>query len=258
MQMPINARANTNVSVLPPGDERLPLFARLRDVIASRIAALEWSAGQAIPSEQELARTYGVSVHTLRRAVDQLVREGLLERKQGSGTYVRRPSFDASLFRWFNFGDKSSDGGRTVPESRILERKVIAAPDDIAAKLKLKKPSKLVQILRLRLWGGMPVVTESVCLSYGRYKSLIAMDEHEVGPLMYPLYEHRFGQIVTSVEDELSLGQADARHAPLLGVRIGDPVVIVERLSLGVDGTPIDWRRAYGRGDRFRYRVRLT
>ena len=249
---------NEDLVVLTLGEKRLPLFARLRDALASRIAALEWSAGEVIPSEQQLAQAYGVSVHTLRKAVDQLVREGLLERKQGSGTYVRRPSFDSSLFRWFNFGAASSPCCRTVPESRIVERKVMRASDDLAASLRIRQTSKVIRLLRLRLWSGEPVVTENIYVSYARYKSLLTMDEHEIGPLMYPLYEHKFGRVVTSVEDELSLGRADALHSRLLNVKLGDPLVIVDRTSFSVDQIPIDWRRAYGRGDRFRYRVRLS
>lgn len=244
--------------MLPASDDRLPMHARLRDALASRIAALEWAAGEAIPSEQELARTYSVSTSTMRKAIEHLVREGLLERKQGVGTFVRRPSFDGSLFRWFNFEDASTGGGRTVPESRLLEREVVSASPDVAKALRLPEGAKVVRVLRLRLWAGNPVISEDLYLPHPLFDRFVAMDEQEIGPLLYPVYERVFGQVVASVEDELSLGRADALRARLLDVEPNDPLIVVDRTSFAADGAPIDWRRAYGRSDRFRYRVRLT
>lgn len=239
-----------------PVDERLPLYARLRDELAARIAASEWPPGFAIPAEQELATAYRVSVSTIRRAIEQLVAEGLLERKQGSGTYVRRPSFDGSLFRWFNFED-SAGGGRIVPESRLLRRSVVTAPEKVAAQLQLGPERKAVRVLRLRLWQGQTIVTEDLYLPYPRYERFIELSEQDIGPLFYPVYERVFGDLVTAVTDEISVGRADRIRAKLLGIEVGAPVVHVDRLSLRRDGTVVDTRRAYGRADRFRYRVTL-
>ncbi len=91
-------------------DNRLPAYARLRDTLASRIANGEWTADQPIPSEARLAKEYGLSVGTVRKGVDGLVGEGLLERRQGSGTYVKAPAFDATLFRFFQW--REVDGGQ--------------------------------------------------------------------------------------------------------------------------------------------------
>jgi GntR family transcriptional regulator len=121
------------VGMSPTEDHRLPRYASIRDSLAARIAAKEWAPDSVIPSEADLAREYRTSINTLRRATEQLVREGLLERRQGSGTFVRKPSFDASLFRWFHF--TAADGTITVPESRILKRTKILATEHLALKL---------------------------------------------------------------------------------------------------------------------------
>ncbi|MGO4670799.1 GntR family transcriptional regulator [Bosea sp. 2RAB26] len=239
-------------------DERLPLHARLRDALASRIASLEWEAGQTIPSEQVLTREYGVSTNTVRKAVEQLMREGLLERRQGSGTFVRRPSFDGSLFRWFNFKDAASNAGKTVPESRLLKREIMEPDAEVAAALRLPPGAQVLKVLRLRLWAGEPAISEDLFLPLPRFARFADLPEAEIGPLLYPVYEREFGQVVAAVEDELSLGHADATRAALLNVPVGDPIIVVERTSMDANGAPIDWRRAYGRGDRFRYKVRLT
>ena len=100
------------------GDPRLPIYLRLRDELAGKIAAQEWRAGEAIPSESDLAGRYGVAVGTLRKTLDLLVAEGLLERAQGKGTFVRRPRFDSSLFRFFRFQNQA--GERRIPQGRVL------------------------------------------------------------------------------------------------------------------------------------------
>lgn len=237
-------------------DERLPLYARLRDALAAQIASLAWPAGSLIPPEHELARQFGVSVHTLRRAVQQLVDEGLLDRRQGSGTYVRRPTFDGSLFRWFNFED-ASGGPKTVPESRLLSRTVRPVPPHVAPLLGVALNSEIIHVLRLRLWSGDPMVVEELHLPYPRCAAFLDASEQEIGPLLYPAYERLLGEVVTSVVDEVSIGHADAEVARLLHVDEGDPVAQVDRTTRRSDATAIEWRRAYGRADRFRYRVTL-
>src|SRR4051794_3894243 len=110
-------------------DIRLPLYQRLRDEIAQQIARNVWRPGETIPTEAELASSHGLAVGTVRKALDALVADGLIERRQGRGTFVRRPNFDASLFRFFRYQGPS--GAPIVPEGRILAREVLAAPPSV-------------------------------------------------------------------------------------------------------------------------------
>jgi GntR family transcriptional regulator len=195
-------------------------------------------------------------VQTLRRSVQQLVDEGLLDRRHGSGTYVSRPSFDSSLFRWFNFED-AAGGPKTVPESRLLERSVQPVPAHVCGPLGVSPASKVVHILRVRLWAQEPIVVEDLYLPYPKYAGFVDLDEREIGNLLYPAYERLFGDIATSVTDEVSIGYASAQLAKLMRIAVKDPVVHVDRTTHRADGSAMEWRRAYGRADRFRYRVTL-
>jgi GntR family transcriptional regulator len=236
-------------------DQRLPIYARIRDSLAARIAAREWAPDSAIPSEAELAKEYDTSINTLRRATEQLVREGLLERRQGSGTFIRKPSFDASLFRWFHF--TSTDRTVTVPESRILKRTKIQATEHLAVKLGVARRSSVLHMVRMRLWAGEPVVVEDIYFPLPLFERMMTMSEKEIGPLFYPIYEREFGALVSQVEDDISIGVADGRHAELLELKRGDPVAIIERSTMRLDGSVIEWRRAHGRADRFHYKLRM-
>src|SRR5579875_3280084 len=136
-------------------DGRLPRYQRLRDEMVALIAARHWGPGEAIPTEQALAQSYGLAVGTVRKAVDVLVAEGLLERFQGRGTFVRRASFASSLFRFFRF--QSEAGERRIPESRILKRDVLDAPSAPAAGLQIETGAPVIRLTRLRLLDSAPL-----------------------------------------------------------------------------------------------------
>ncbi|MGF7192040.1 DNA-binding GntR family transcriptional regulator [Robbsia andropogonis] len=101
-------------------DDRLPRYLKLRDEIAARIAALEWQPDQALPTEMELSYAYGVAIGTVRKAIDVLEQEGHLERFQGRGTFIRRASFDQSLFRFLDSSVRTDNGAlRKAASSRV-------------------------------------------------------------------------------------------------------------------------------------------
>lgn len=234
-------------------DRRLPAYARLRDQLAARVASGEWGPDQALPSENRLAAEYALSVGTVRKAIEQLVGEGLLERRQGSGTYLRKPAFDATLFRFFQLRNQTGEGA-TIPESRLLLRTEIAAPPELAA---LLGDYRLIRIERVRSFGGAPVLAEEIFVPQSRFAGLVEIPEAEIGPLLYPLYFERFGIFIASATDELTFDEADGRAAQHLGLAARDPVAVIERTACDIERRPVEWRRAQGSARRFRYRTEL-
>ncbi|GAJ92633.1 GntR family transcriptional regulator [Agrobacterium sp. SHOUNA12C] len=234
-------------------DDRLPRYQRLRDDLAARINRQEWRPGESIPSEAELSATYGVAVGTVRKAIDQLVADGVVERHQGRGTYVRRARFNSSLFRFFRF--QSESGERRVPESRILRRESIAAPSAVASALRLREGDPVISLSRLRLIGGVPLLAEEIWLERSRFEALLTIDTSEFGDLLYPLYEERCEQVVVSAEETLTVEIAPPLQARLLGLEPGSPLVVIERVAFDLERRPLEWRRSRGPADRFRYHV---
>ncbi len=237
------------------GDARLPLYQRLAEALKSTIVDQRWRPGARLPSEKELATRYNVAPGTARQAVSQLTEEGILERRHGSGTFVRKPTFDASLFRFFRFQDK--EGEREIPESRILNREVIPAPLAVSNALELEPESPVISISRLRLLSGQPVIAEEVWLDHTRFEAFMEMNEDDIGPLLYPLYDSHFGQIVARAKEYLTVEVAGSTYSHLLGISPTTPVIVIERLALGFDGRPIEWRRSRGRADRFQYHINI-
>src|ERR1700692_3238810 len=139
-------------------DSRLPRYHRRRDELASRIAERRWQPGDAIPTEQELAQSFDLAVGPVRKAIDLRVAEGLLERFQGRGTFVRRASFDGSLFRFFRF--QSLIGERRIPKTHTLTRDVIEAPSAVSTILQIAPNASVIRMSRLRLIEDNPVLAE--------------------------------------------------------------------------------------------------
>jgi GntR family transcriptional regulator len=238
-----------------PAEDRLPRYQRLRDEMVALIAARHWRPGEAIPTEQALASSYDVAVGTVRKAVDLLVAEGLLERFQGRGTFVRRASFDSSLFRFFRF--QTRQGERRIPESRILRREVVDAPSAVAATLQISGSARVIQMSRLRLIDGVPMLAEEIWLPYVRFAAFAQMDLNDVGDLLYPVYEAQCNQVVASATETLTVEAIGPLHARLLHIEPGTPAVVIERLAYGYDRQPLEWRRSRGPASEFIYQAEI-
>lgn len=234
-------------------DTRLPYYQRLRDHLAEQIAKNRWRPGEAIPTEAALSAEYHLSTGTVRKAIDALVSEGVLERQQGRGTFIRRPQFQSSLFRFFRF--QTASGERQVPESRILSIEPVDAPSAVAQALGLPAEAQVIRIVRVRLLDEQPLLAEEIWLPRSRFQPLLGIDLSQQGPLLYPIYEDVCGQVVAYAEETLTAESVADTHARLLQVAVGSPVVVIERLARDYAGTPLEWRRSRGHAEHFRYSV---
>ncbi|WP_026259261.1 GntR family transcriptional regulator [Uliginosibacterium gangwonense] len=235
------------------GDQRLPLYQQLRDDLARRIAAGEWLPDEAIPTEAEIKTAYNIAIGTVRKAVDALVAEGLLERSQGKGTFVRRPRFDASLFRFFRF--QNAAGEKIRPKSRILARTVEYPAQVIATSLGLGARVKAIRLLRLRVVENEPFLIEEIWLPRARFSALLDLALEDFGDLLYPLYESRCKQVVASAQETLTVELASPPFTDYLKVPPSTPLVVIERIAYGYDKQPLEWRASRGAAERFKYHV---
>ncbi|ROO36799.1 GntR family transcriptional regulator [Pseudomonas sp. 7SR1] len=238
-----------------PSDVRLPLYQRLRDQLAEQIANNRWRPGEAIPTEAALSAEHQLSTGTVRKAIDALVSEGILERQQGRGTFIRRPQFQSSLFRFFRF--QSASGERRVPESRILSIEPVTAPSAVAQALGLPADAPVIRIVRVRLLDVKPVLAEEIWLPRSRFQPLLELDLNQKGPLLYPIYEEACGQVVAYAQETLTAESVNEVHARLLHVPVNSAVVVIERLARDYAGNPLEWRRSRGHAEHFRYSVEI-
>lgn len=236
-------------------DERLPIYQRLKDALAERIQDGAWRPGDVIPAESDLAAEFGVALGTMRKAIEGLVAQGLLERRQGRGTFVRRVDFGNTLFRFFRHTGK--DGRAVTPTQRLVGRRTGPAGRTAAAALGVGPDDRVLWLKRLRLVDGEPLVIDEIALPLPRFERLATLPAADFDELLYPLYERVLGVTIARATDRIAFARATAAVARPLGITAGDPVVVIERTAFGHDGEPLEWRRSHGPAERFSYDVEI-
>src|SRR5512138_350794 len=150
---------------------KLPLYDQIERNLRDLIINGQLQPGQMVPSEWDLSDLYGVSRLTVRRALDELVRQNWLERKHGVGTFVRQPAIASISDSKLSFTEQMHAIGRR-PSSRIVEKRVVAATTKIARALRIQEGASLFEIIRVRLADDIPILLETSCLSLERFPAL--------------------------------------------------------------------------------------
>ncbi len=233
-------------------EDRRPIYRRLRDQIAAEIAQNVWRPGEAISTEAELAAKYHISVGSVRKAIDLLVLDGLIERISGNGMFVRRPDFQHAYIRFTRVW--GSAGDRRIPQSQIYKREMISGPPEVTSALDLKDGAQVVRLLRLRIYEGAPIIHEEIWLDGARFAPVLTMEEDQP-KLLYPIYENLCGAIVARAQETITIEKANKTDIELLGLRRGSSIVSVKRLSVGYDDGPIEWRYSRSSAADFHYKI---
>lgn len=248
--MATNSQTNVPMS-LSQGFQ--PLYRQVYELLTQRIVQSYWKPSEPLPSEMALAAELGVSQGTVRKALNQMVAENLLERRQGKGTYVAEHTNESSLFRFFRL--REPGGESLIPETQVIGslRRVPSAEEQAA--LQLNGDTQVVELTRLRTLLGEPAIIERVIQPLSVFPDIDKVAE--LPNSMYTLYQERYGITIMSVRDELRAVQLPSALAPHLGLPDGEAVLMVERESVNIDGRVVEWSQAYCASARFVYSVEL-
>jgi GntR family transcriptional regulator len=198
-------------------------------------------AGDRIAPERELAEQYGVSVITVRRALDELAREQRIERTRGRGTFVLPPRIDRNLDEPLTFTEEMQRRG-IDPQTRLIATRDEVAGEAVAAGLQLEVGAPTVFIERLRLADGQPLLLEQVHLSSRRFPGLLRANLERDS--LYAVLKETFEPVLLR-----------KREAGLLSIKKRQPALQVEGVAYASDGAPVEFSRTFVRGDRTRYFV---
>ena len=238
-------------------DERpgfLPLYRQVYDFMVKQLTNGVWKAGEALPSEQVLAAQLGVSQGTVRKALDVLAQEQLLDRHQGRGTFVSTLTQERSLFRFFRLRrEAGGDFGIPTSEDEKITRR--PATEREAEVLQIARRAPVYEIKRTRLLDGAPIVFETVIAPASRYPGLDRLGR--LPNALYQLYQHQYGVNVVGADEELRADLASPEDRQRLGLEEGAPILQIRRIALALDGGRAEIRISRCDTRRFVYAVSI-
>lgn len=232
-----------------------PRYRQLADIIRSAIEEGRLSDNQALPSERELAETYGVSRDTVRKSVRFLEERGVIYSDHGRGTFVS-PALVRRTSRFIDSFTQDTQQRGSVAGQQVLLVESTAASMGIAALLGLNPGHLLTRVRRVRTIDGAPVGLHDAYFPLPRGARL-ELAEVERAESLYRLLTERHGFAPAEAVENLNAGTADAEEARLLGIGKGSPVLICERITLSDRREPIEYcLMKYAPS--YRYSTRIT
>ena len=228
---------------------RVPRYHRIADALRERIRVGELPSGARLDNQRQLAKSFGVTLMTLRQALELLEREHLITRRHGLGTFVAAPSIDYDIMQLRRFaGDLSAKGERVA--TRLLGTRFAAADRRVAEALQLAGRPRVLVVERLRLVDEHPMSLQRSFLPSPLGDEVIRADL-ALTPL-HQVLEFKLGVVVTRASETVSAVRLGRREARDLGCRAGEPAFESERVSYDAGGAPVVFDRAFIPGDRFR------
>lgn len=221
-----------------PGRADKPLYAQVEEIIRQRLIDNYWQPGEALPSEFQLAAELDVSQGTVRKALNDMVAENLLERRQGRGTFVSEHTERRALFLFFNL--VGEDGDRTMPVSRIISCEHRKANRAECERLQLKHDANVITMRRVRALHDAPTIVDRVTVSQALFPTLggdVKLPEN-----LYRFYQAEYGITIAKAQESVRAVSATAKEAGLLGLETGAPLLEIDRISLTLDQRPVEWR----------------
>lgn len=241
---------------LPPLPEsgQEPLYVRLKRALRELIGS-QLVPGDRLPSESELCEAYGLSRITARLALSALANEGVIERRQGKGTYVAWPKRSESVAYFGSFTEEMAAQGRTGG-SKLVSFEVVKADPRVAGHLRIPSGADVYKIRRLRMADDDVICYQVSYLNTGLFPGLT---EAEVATgSLYQLIQRSYAGNIADAEESVEIAQADPYRAELLGIADGAPLLVVERLVFSGAGVALEFNRSFYKGQSVRllFRVR--
>ena len=217
-----------------------PLYEKVKQKITESLVQGEWSPGEVIPSETELANFYEVSQGTVRKAIDELSAESILIRRQGKGTFVATHNEDNIQLRFLrltsNFGLKEKLDNQLVSFSKEK------ATNKLAKILNINPASTIISLKRVLTFNEMPLILDVIKIPAQSFRGLTAEMVVEKKGSMYRMYETDFGVRMLRADEKIRAIKANFESASLLNVKENSPLLSVERISYTYENKPLEWR----------------
>ena len=234
-------------------DNRVPLYYQLMDILMGKIEQGELKEHDRLPSERELCEQYNVSRTTVRQTMQELEKEGLINKEHGKGTFVSPKVINQSLVQFYSFTEEMKKIGKK-PSSIVLDFQTVSCESKVAKNMDLSVGELVFRITRLRLADGVPMMYETSFLPVKRFPDL-TKEDLEQAP-MYNLFRDKYQAIITRANERFKAVTTTEDEAKRLKMSTDEPSLLIERVTF--EGTNvIEYTVSIARGDKFSYSVEL-
>ncbi|MDM5330310.1 GntR family transcriptional regulator [Neobacillus sp. CF12] len=227
----------------------VPIYHQLEEYIKQQIETGILKEEAVIPSEREYAERFQISRMTVRQAINNLVSEGYLKRQKGRGTFVNRKKVEQELQGMTSFTEDMLSRGMN-PSSTLLSFQIIPADKNTASDLKIEENDSIYKIKRIRLADGAPMALET---AYIPVQIVPGLTEENSNLSLYQYIEEHLSLSISEANQEIEASVADSYDAENLGINLGDPTLLIERISYLTDGIPFELVKSTFRADRYRF-----
>ena len=229
-----------------------PLYQTVIDTLIARIADGTLPPGTMLPSEGDLGRELGVHQGTARKALSELEARGIVQRRQGRGTFVTVHTPDKALFHFFRL--RHPDGSPVNPElAEEVVRRRKAKKSETAALF--GAPDTVFEIERVRTTDGRRTVFETSVVSAALFPGLA--DRGTLPNTLYVLYQHAYACVIVHAEERLVAARAPVRVTDALQIAPDTPLMIADRRAIDLADRVVELRRSYYLTDGYSYDIQL-
>ena len=231
---------------LPTSDHsNSPMYMQLAHRLRLQIVDGKIGAGEAVPSERDLCDIMGASRVTVRKAIELLIEEGLLSRRQGSGTYVT-PRIQAPGSFLSSFSEDAEARGEATDTIWMMKTIAVATEEEVRL-LELSAGSNVARLSRVRMAGGEPLAIENAVVP-----AEMLPDIGNLGNSLYQALNERGNRPVTG-QQKIRAALAGPTEASLLSIPEKTEILRIERLTRRADGRPVELTRSAYRGERYEF-----
>jgi len=241
-------------AVMLDKDSFIPYYVQIKHILLDRIRNGEYPENSLIPSESALAREFSVTRMTVRKALDELKRDGMIKTVRGKGSIVSQERIEQSLQRLYRFGREVGNTG-IAAESQTVSKEVCIPPAEVRKKFHGSEHEKFYKIIRVRYWKGSPVSLEYIFIPCSVAPGLLSQPIDSMS--LVDIFEKYYETPVEKATEYLSPRITDAYQSELLGIKQHSPVFQTERVTRAGNGLVIEYRMSIVRGDRVRFSAEL-
>ena len=240
MENPAAGSPRPPVGAMTPG---APLYKEVKRQLTESLRNGEWKPGEVIASEKLLVTRFGVSLGTLRKAVDELVAEKVLIRHQGRGTFVASHENERQFFYFFDIA--RPDGDKDYPKVELLSFTKGRADATLARKLGIETGAAVFRFVNRLFFHGVAAMIDEIEVPEALFPGLSKKRLLERPHTVYHFYQQQFGVSVIRTEEMLSAVLCNAAQAGILGIAEAAPLLCVQRVAYSYRDQAVEVRRSF-------------